>query len=131
MRKGVRLMNESTIQTVDDEFEEDLHGNRDAGMHPGAPGYRTRLAVDIKDLHERLDGFTNTDLKQIPVIEEGERLEQGATYLDLANREGGHFVASGDSVAQPGAYFVAKRDVDYLIWNRLTGVTEPARLDEA
>lgn len=122
---------ESTLMPRDDEFEQDLHGNRNAGMHPGAPRYRTRTANDIKELHERLKNFRNDELKQIPVIMEGERLEQGATYLDLARPDDDPFVASGDSVAQPGAFFVGKRDVDYLTWNRLTGVTEPERLDQA
>ncbi len=87
-------------------------------------------AADIKEIYESLAGFTKSELKRIPIVPEGGRLEPGATYLDLADLSCGPFVASGEMVAQFDHYYVPKARVDYLLWNRLTGVTNPARLDQ-
>jgi hypothetical protein len=63
-------------------------------------------------------------------LPEGSRLEQGATYVDLADPARREFTATGAIHARPGAYYVPKHEVDYVLWNRLIGVTNPERLDE-
>jgi hypothetical protein len=40
------------------------------------------------------------------------------------------FTALGGETAGEESILVAKADVDYVLRNRLTGVTNPARLDE-
>src|SRR4051812_41283960 len=51
----------------------DLHGHAD----------ESRPAAEDKVLHERLPDLTNDELARLPVVEQGVRLEQGGTYLDL------------------------------------------------
>ncbi len=83
----------------------------------------------IKQMYAWLPEFTDADLRQIPVVPLGARLQQGATYLDLADRARGPFTAKGGMVADLDHYYVPKDEVGYVLWNRLTGVTNRARLD--
>jgi hypothetical protein len=70
-----------------DKWRDDLNPNALAGQNVGPASAEqeklTRTAYDIKDLHDRLSGFPDDLLKQIPVLEPGTRLQQGATYVDL------------------------------------------------
>jgi hypothetical protein len=68
------------------------------------------------------------DLKQIRVLPEGARLQQGATYIDLNDLDQGEFTATGDMEAGRENYYVAKDEVHYLLWNLLIGVDNPERL---
>src|SRR6058998_1293210 len=88
-------------------------------------------AFDVKPLHESLRGFMDDELKQIPVLVEGTRLEQGATYVDLRDPRRRELVARGDMVVEPGQWIVPKQGVDYRLWNRLLGVDNPERTGEA
>jgi hypothetical protein len=98
-----------------------------AGPHPEkAAGVKT--AYDIKDLHDRLQKFHDDDLKQVPILPEGTRLEQGETYIDLRSPHPRKFTARAGMVAEPANRYVPKTEVPYQIWNRLTGVTDPERL---
>jgi hypothetical protein len=76
-----------------------------------------------------LDDFTTDELRNIQVIAAGTRLEQAAVYLDLRQRERGAWTATGDMVTDAKDRFVAKKETDYVTWNRLLAVTTPARLD--
>jgi len=115
-----------------DSFDRDLNPDHMAGQNVGGReadrevGIRT--AYDCKEVHRALDGIPDDELKQVPVLREGERLQQGATYLDLFRREAGEFRATGDVVAEPGTAYVAKDQVAYPTWNRLRGVEDPERL---
>ena len=62
---------------------------------------------------------------QIPVLPQGSRLEQGATYIDLNNLERGEFTATGDMEAGPDNWYVPKTEVPYEIWNGLVGLKGP------
>ena len=53
------------------------------GLANPHPEQSSRTAYDLKAAHRLLDGITDDGLKQIPVLWEGARLEQGATYIDL------------------------------------------------
>ena len=66
------------------------------------------------------------DLNRLPP-----ELEQGATYLDLANPNARPFKALGGMTAGPDNLYIPKDEVDYLLWNRLTGVSTPERLDQS
>ncbi len=87
-----------------------------------------RTAEDIKDLHRRYSGLADDDLRQIPVLPAGTRLDQGSVYFDLNDVDRGEFVATGDMVAGPENYYVPKSEVDYQLWNRLIGVSNEERL---
>ncbi len=119
----------------DDSFEHDLHPHMLAGEDhsPPAPepGKEGRTLADMKAMYDKFPELSDADLKRIPVLPEGARLEQGATYLDAAEPVPAEFTnPSGDFVAGPNNLYVPKKDTDYLLWNKLLGVTNPGRLDE-
>jgi hypothetical protein len=99
-----------------------------AGPHPEKGDHPT--AHDIKELHRQLQEYTDDELKRIPVLPPGSRLAQGKTYIDLRDSAHREFKATGDMEAGPDNWLVPKSEVDYVLWNRLIGVTDPARLDE-
>ena len=95
------------------------------------PGAGSRTAYDLKDAHRMLEGITDDGLKQIPVLWPGTRLDQGATYIDLRDPERREFTATADMEAGPNNWYVPKHDVDYELWNRLIGISNPERLYQA
>ena len=78
-------------------------------------------AVGDKVLHNRLPELTSDELSRLQVLEPGTRLEQGGTYVDLSRLAEGPFKALGGHEASESNRFVAKRDTDYELWNRLVG----------
>jgi hypothetical protein len=115
-----------------EHWRRDLNPNANAGQNVGLarphPELDARTAYDVKEAHDQLQGLTDDELRQIPILPSGSRLEQGATYLDLKHPERGEFTARGDMEAEPGAWCVPKSQVDYQLWNRLIGVENPERL---
>jgi hypothetical protein len=104
----------------------------------GATSTRTRWPASItatplptvdetNDLYGRLQHFTSDALKQAPALPAGSRLEQGATYIDLAVPEPTESTATGDMEAQRHQRLVLKCAVDYTLWNRLIGVENRER----
>ena len=98
------------------------------GLENPHPEQDSRTAYDLKEAHRMLEGITDDGLKQIPVLPEGARLEQGATYIDLRDPQRREFKATGDMVADRDHWYVPKDAVDYQLWNRLIGITNPERL---
>ena len=78
-------------------------------------------AVDDKTMHDRLPELTSDELSRLQILEPGTRLEQGGTYIDLNRRNEGPFKSLGGHEATQRDRFVAKRDTDYELWNRLLG----------
>lgn len=119
----------------DDEFQHDLNPNQMAGQNVGTEGPHPEKdapnAYENKELHSLLADYTSDQLKQIPVLPHGSRLEQGAKYIDLKDPERKEFTAMGSMEAGPDNLYVPKTEVDYQLWNRLTGVQNPERLGEA
>jgi hypothetical protein len=116
-------------------WRQDLNPNVMAGQNVGMAGPHPEVnaatAFDLKSAHRSLEGLTDADLKQIPILPPGNRLEQGATYLDLQSPRRHEFKARGDMVAGPDNWYVPKDRVDYELWNRLIGVANRERLGEA
>lgn len=139
-RKGNRLHenhrdeNRPLYPQTSDNFDHDLHPDDLAGENHGLQG-RTSTggepASDIKSLHTQLADLTDDELRNLVIIPEGTRLEQGAVYFDLRHPDTDEFVAMGNMVAGPDNSYVSKKETDYVLWNRIMGVTNPARLDEA
>jgi hypothetical protein len=99
------------------------------GLGETQPAKTAPTAYDVKPAHRQFQEFFSADeLKQIRILPEGTRLEQGATYLDLANLKLGEFTATGEMYAGPHNWIVAKREVPYEIWNRLMGVETPEQV---
>ncbi len=116
-------------------WRSDLNPDALAGQNVGVVGPHpeddARTAYDIKDLHRRLSAFSDDELKRIPVLPVGSRLQQGTTYIDLRAPDCREFRALGGMEAGPKHWYVPKDGVDYLLWNRLIGVRNPDRLDQA
>ena len=101
----------------DPSFAEDLAPMDIGGGHLD----ESEPASADKEMHRKLQDLTNDELGQLSILVPGTRLEQGGSYLDLNNRGRGAFTAmAGDEAAQ-GSRLIAKRDTDYVLWNRLTG----------
>jgi len=118
------------------EWDQDLHPDGSPGEYQGArelePGKAGLTAEAIKALQQGpLRELTNEQLREIPILPVGSRLRQGATYLDLNDPQRHLFTAMGDMVAGVNNYYVPKDNIDYTLWNRLVGVTNPERLDIA
>ena len=98
-----------------DEWEQDLHPNHMAGQNIGRGSgnleKELRTAYDVKPLHRSLSGIPDDDLKQIPVLPEGARLQQGATYINLQDDRPEEFTATGDIIAERGQYYIPKSEV--------------------
>lgn len=132
-------MHEETYQPGEqgqnrDEFDRDLNPD-------GLPGYNVHgvsrdatwngpTAFDVKDAHAYLTGLGDDELKRIPVLPNGTRLEQGATYVNLRERERGEFTATADMRAESRDLLVPKSEVDYRLWNWITGVRDAERLGD-
>jgi hypothetical protein len=98
------------------------------GENRGPEHYARRTAYDLKALHKGLRELPDDTLKQIPVVDSGQRLELGAAYFDLAHPERGEFRGMNDQEAGPDECLVPKSGVDFELWNRLTGIQNPDRL---
>jgi hypothetical protein len=75
---------------------------------------------EVRPIHRRLKGFDDDELRRIPVVQEGSRLDEGATYIDLNAREPHEFTATGSMAADRDNWYVPKARVPYEIWSRLT-----------
>ena len=117
------------------EFDDGLTANNLAGEDHGMsnpPPMNDQTPDAIKSMHSTtLADLTNDELKSISIVPAGTRLMQGAKYIDLNHLELGEFTATSEAVAGPENSYVAKKETDYVLWNRLNQVDTPARLDEA
>ncbi len=120
-----------------DEWQQDLTPKHMAGRNVGLEGPHPEkaeniaTAYDIKDLHRQMEGYTDDELKQIRVLPQGSRLEQGATYINLREPHPREFTAMGDMEVGSDDWIVPKTEVDYHLWNRLTGVEHPDIMGQA
>jgi len=104
--------------TLPDDYERDLGARRELP---------TRSAYDLKEAHDRLRNLPDDVLRQIPVLATRTQLD-GSIYFDLQHPERGPFRGANNAEAEPDTCLVAKNDVDYELWNYLTGVTDTYRL---
>ena len=118
-----------------DEWREDLSPDSNAGLNYGEAGSHKaeelRSAANIRDLQGALGFLSRDELDSIPILPEGTRLRQGATYVDLQTPDRREFTATGDIEAGRDNWFVPKSEVDYQVWNKLIGVTNPERTGNA
>ena len=128
------LTNPTGLDRGPDEFADDIAPDTSSGK-PGGHADESVVAVQDKVLHERLPQLSNEELARLPVLQPGTRLEQGGTYLDLNDPGQGPFQAIGGQEAGRQNRYIAKRDVDYELWNRLAGqhsepeIERPAGVD--
>ena len=114
-----------------DRYQGDLNPNHMAGQNIGADmtdrEQAIRTAYEVKEIHRSLNGFADDDLKQIPILPNGARLQQGATYIDLADAPPREITAMGGDSVEPGHFIVPKDQVPYELWNRLIGEEKPGQ----
>lgn len=103
-----------------DDFAADIAPETTQGTL-GGHADQSAPATGDKALRTRLTMLDADELARLAVIEPGVRLEQGGTYLDLDDPDRGPFKAIGSQVATQDNRYVAKRDVDHELWNRLVG----------
>ena len=113
-------------------YQQDLNPDASKGLNWGPAGPHPekdapRTAKDVKEVHAMLSEFADDELKRIPLLPAGTRLEANATYLNLSRLPGEAFTAEGREEVGDADYIVPKNEVDYELWNRLIGVTEPER----
>ena len=126
-RKGDKLHEKAERQPEphppqEDYAAEDLRPDNFKGANYGLlsePQDIGLRASDIKELHDSLPDLTAAELRGIVIIPLGERLEQGAKYIDLLDLERGEFVAMANMISDEDHYYVAKKQTDYVLWDRL------------
>lgn len=122
-----QLTNPKGLDRSGEEFAADLQPER-GGRELGGHATESRAGVDDKKLHQRLPDLTDAELANLAVLERGARLEQGGVYLDLNDPQRKPFRALGGQVAEEHNRFIAKRETDYELWNRLAGQHEEPEL---
>ncbi len=87
------------------------------------------MAADRKELTRAIElrDFHMDELRRIPTVPEGTRLERGKAYLDLRDALRRPFHAEGDEVVGPEHWIVPKSETPWPLWNRLLGLTDPVR----
>jgi hypothetical protein len=114
-----------------DEWQRDLNPNHLAGQNIGqssdAHVTEEGTAFHLRKRGTHFSGLDDEQLKSVPVVAEGERLQQGATYIDLNQQPPQEFTAQGDMEATSDDAYVAKDRVPYEIWNRLIGEPKPGQ----
>ena len=90
-----------------------------------------RSPVHSTTTEDRRLPINQDELAHLPVLKPGTHLEQGGVYLDLNHLDRGPFTALAGQEAGSGDRYVARRDVEHDLWNRLVeqdrGVpTEPS-----
>jgi hypothetical protein len=90
-----------------------------------------RTAYDVQEAHRQLVDWSDDDLKQVPLLPAGARLEQGATYVDLRDPARREFAATGEMQVPSDGLYVPRSEVDERTWNRLLGVRTPERTGPA
>jgi hypothetical protein len=114
-----------------DEWQQDLNPGRLSGQNIG-PQSVTATISDVTAFHLRkrgahLNGLDDNDLKQVPLVAEGVRLQQGATYVNLAGDAAREFTATADMTSGRDDAYAPKAQVPYEIWNRLIGEPKPGQ----
>ena len=114
-----------------DEWKDDLSPNHLAGQNIGSVSDEQTTgggtAFHLRKQGQDLGALDDDELKQVPVLPAGTRLQQGATYIDLRDNQQREFTATAQMSAGGNNAYVPKDRVPYEIWNRLTGKAKPGQ----
>jgi hypothetical protein len=114
-----------------DQWQKDLNPDPVAGQNHGVETSQEDkylTAYEIKELHGKLEDFTSDELKQIPVLKLGTRLQQGATYININDPQRQEYTGMGNMSVEDNNFIVPKSEIAYELWNRLIGVENPERI---
>jgi hypothetical protein len=130
-RNQDRMPKQQARQKHPDEWQRDLNPNHLAGQNIGAesdePTSPELTAFHLRKRGAELRGLDDNDLKLVPLLPEGARLQQGATYVNLAESSPQEFRATGDMTASAADAYAPKDKVPYEVWNRLIGEPKPGQ----
>jgi hypothetical protein len=130
-RNQDREPKQQAVEKHPEPWQRDLNPNHLAGQNIGAVSERgtpaDRTAFNLRKQGWQLGDLDDNELKQIPVLAAGTRLQQGATYVDLTVTPLREFTATGDISADEAHAFAPKDRVPYEIWNRLIGEEKPGQ----
>jgi hypothetical protein len=129
-RNQGRAVKPQAAEKHPDEWQQDLNPERLAGQNIGVESGETDHAMTAFHLRKRghdLRGLDDNDLKQVPVLAKGTRLQQGATYVDLTRAEPKEFTATANMTAEGDHVYAPKDRVPYEVWNRLIGEPKPGQ----
>jgi hypothetical protein len=137
MLRSIGIMPNDKLPQFDEKhpqpWRDDLNPNHMAGQNIGGETLETDPDVaharDLKEIGRLLPGFTDAELREIPLVPTGTRLENHATYVDLCDPERRPFTATAPMVAPHGTLLVAKAEVPYQYWNRIIGLSDPRRTE--
>jgi len=118
------LTNPTGQGVQEDPFAADpvpVPGGDEPAARLGGHAEESAPAAADKGLRERLGDLAPAELARLAVLEPGTRLQQGGTYVDLNDAARAPFTALGGHEAGPETRYVAKRDTDHELWNRLVG----------
>jgi hypothetical protein len=130
-RNQDRFPRQQARQKHPPEWQQDLNPNHLSGQNIGQAS-DAQVDAEWTAFHLRKRGLdlgavNDEDLKRVPVLSEGERLQQGATYVDLRHQPVEEFTARGDMAAGSDNAYVPKDRVPYEVWNRLIGQPKPGQ----
>jgi hypothetical protein len=113
-------------------YQDDLNPDAAKGINWGDVGEDfeqgdLRTAKDVDVVHQLLQDYNDADLDRIPLMPIGARLETNATYINLNDDPVREFTAEGKEEVGANDYIVAKKMVDYELWNRLIGRGRPPK----
>ena len=123
-----QLTNPTGPEPVDESFAEQIMPDSSVAG-PGGHVEESVPAEADKELHTKLDMLSGEELNRLEVLAEGAALDQGAVYLDLNDLGRGPYKALGGTEVGGGDRIVAKRDMDYELWNRLVGQDENVEVE--
>ncbi len=104
-------------------------GRPELGSAPVGASGPDRTAHDVEEAHRQLVGWTEDELKQVPLMPIGARLDEGATYVDLRDPARREFAASAEMQVPPDGLYVPRSAVDHRIWVRLLGLRTADRIE--
>lgn len=124
-----QLTNPKGPEPVDESFIEETMPDSSVAR-PGGHTDESVPAEDDKAIQRKLvDKLSGEELNRLAVLAEGTALDQGAVYLDLNDMGRGPFKALGGTTVGRNDRIIAKRDVDYELWNRLVGQDETVEVE--
>jgi hypothetical protein len=131
-REGHRQPKPQDNQKHPDEWQQDLNPNHLAGQNIGPESDAVTTSAELTAFHlrkrgSRLNGLDDDELKQVPLVAAGARLQQGATYVNLASDAPREFTATAEMSSGRGDAYAPKDEVPYEIWNRLIGEPKPGQ----
>jgi hypothetical protein len=113
------------------QWQHDLNPGHLAGQNIGPPADEFAsphmTAFHLRKRGHAVGGLDDEELKQVPLVPEGARLQQGATYVNLASDSYQEFTATAEITASSGDAYAPKDQVPYEIWNRLIGEPKPGQ----